>query len=317
MLTMNSNSIPATLIGVPIDLGAENLGVDVGPSAFRYQNIVDKLKSAGLDVTDTGDVPVTERSQAVIGDDSKHKYIDEILKTTDALAAKVEETVANGRKAIVLGGDHSLTLGTVAGAACAVDGNLGVIYFDAHGDMNTYETTMTGNVHGMHMASLMGFGDEKLIDSYKPGRKLDPTNLVHIGGCDFDQAEKDLLKSASIPNQSILDILKNGIAPALTEIDALNERVNNVWISVDLDAIDSLYAPGAGMPNAKGLSYREISAFAEYIGQHCNVVGVDVVEYNPLQDVDRKTAELGTELIATFFGKQYSWYAGYLAQNQL
>lgn len=311
------DNTPATLIGVPLDLGAENLGVDVGPSAFRYQKIVDKLQSAGLDVTDSGDVPVTERSQAAIGDDPKHKYIQEILQTTDVLADRVESTIRRGEKAIVLGGDHSLTLGTVAGASAAVDGDLGVIYFDAHGDMNTDETTPTGNVHGMHMASLMGFGAQKLVDSYKPGRKLDQHNLVHIGGCDFDQSEKDLLVSAGIPNQSILDILKDGIAPALELIDGLNGRVKNVWISLDLDAIDSLYAPGAGMPNAKGLSYREISAFAEYIGQHCNVVGVDVVEYNPLQDVDRKTAELGTELIATFFGRQYSWYTHYLAQNQL
>jgi arginase len=311
------NTTPATLIGVPIDLGAENLGVDVGPSAFRYQDIVKKLQSAGLEVTDSGDVPVTERSQAVIGDDLKHKYINEILKTTDALAAKVEATIKEGRKAIVLGGDHSLTLGTLSGASSAVGGDLGCIYFDAHGDMNTEATTPTGNVHGMHMASLMGFGAQRLVDAYKPGRKLDPHNLVHIAGCDFDQAEKDLLVSAGIPNTSILDILKDGIKPALQQIDDLAQRVNNVWISLDLDAIDMLYAPGAGMPNAKGLSYREISAFAEYIGNRCNVVGVDVVEYNPLQDVDRKTAELGTELIATFFGKQYSWYSHYLRKNQL
>lgn len=311
------NMTPATLIGVPIDLGAENLGVDVGPSAFRYQDIIKKLQSAGLDITDSGDIPVTERSQASIGNDSKHKYIDEILKTTNALASKVEDTIRTGKKAIVLGGDHSLTLGTVSGASSAVNGNLGVIYFDAHGDMNTDTTTPTGNVHGMHVASLMGLGDPKLADNYKPGRKLDPHNLVHIGGCDFDQAEKDLLVNAGIPNTSILDILKDGIAPALKQIDDLNSRVGSIWISLDLDAIDRIYAPGAGMPNAKGLSYREISAFAEYIGEHCNVVGVDVVEYNPLQDVDRKTAELGTELIATFFGKQYSWYTHYLAKNQL
>lgn len=313
----NDVPTPATLLSVPIDLGAKNLGVDIGPDAFRYQNLVAKLQATGLDIEDAGTVACTERSKADIGDDPRHKYLSEILKVTDQTASTVETAIRNGRKAIVIGGDHSLTLGTVAGASAATNGDIGLIYFDAHGDMNTAETTMTGNIHGMHVASLMGFGDQRLVDAYKPGIKLNKENLVHIGGCDFDQAETDLVTREKLHAFSIVDLLRHGLGPAFDMIDELCSRVNNIWISVDLDSIDSLYAPGAGMPNPKGLSYREITALAEYVGKRCPVVGIDIVEYNPLQDVDRKTAELGTELIATFLGKHYSWYASYLSQNEL
>lgn len=308
---------PATLLGVPIDLGAKNLGVDIGPDAFRYQDIIGKLRSAGLDITDGGSVACQERATADIGPDPHHKYLDAVLHMANDTAARVERIIREGRKAIVVGGDHSLTLGTVGGAWAATDGDIGLIYFDAHGDMNTAQTTPTGNIHGMHVASLMGFGSPQLADAYKPGIKLKKENLVHIGGCDFDQAELDLVRDQQLHAFSILDLLKHGIGPALQMIDELNARVGNIWVSLDLDSIDSLYAPGAGMPNSKGLTYREISALAEHIGKTCPVVGVDVVEYNPLQDVDRKTAELGTELIATFLGKHYSWYDSYLSQNEL
>ena len=307
----------ATLLGVPIDLGARNLGVDIGPDAFRYQDILSKLQTAGLDLIDAGTVPCTERSKVDIGSDPKHKYLSEVLKVTADTAGRVEDIIKDGRTAIVVGGDHSLTLGTVAGASAAVNGDLGVIYFDAHGDMNTPETTPTGNIHGMHLAALMGFGASELVNLHHEGAKIDKNNLVHIGGCDFDQAELDLVAREQLHAFSIADLLRHGLGPAFDMVDGLCQRVNNIWISLDLDSIDSLYAPGAGMPNPKGLSYREITALAEYIGRRCPVVGLDIVEYNPLQDVDRKTAELGIELIAMFLGKHYSWYSNYLAQNSL
>jgi len=313
----NDTFIPATLLGVPIDLGAHNLGVDIGPDAFRYQDVIGKLRNAGLDVIDGGTIACQERTKADIGADPHHKYLEAVLQMANNTAASVEQIVRDGRKAIIIGGEHSLTLGTVGGASAATKGDLGLIYFDAHGDMNTAETTPTGNIHGMHLASLMGFGSPQLAHAYNDTVKLNKRNLVHIGGCDFDQAELDLVQTEELQAFSIVDLLKNGLGPAFEMIDELRSRVSNIWVSLDLDSIDSLYAPGAGMPNPKGLSYREITALAEHIGKTCPVVGVDIVEYNPLQDVDRKTAELGTELIATFLGKQYSWYSGYLAQNEL
>lgn len=306
----------ATLIGVPLDLGAENLGVDIGPNAFRYQNLIDKLATADLEVTDAGDIEVQDRKELTPGN-PRLKYMDEIIRVNHEVSQKTEEAIRGGNKAIVLGGDHSLTLGTVGGASAAVDGKLGLIYFDAHGDMNTDLTTLSGNIHGMHLASVMGFGAQELVNAYHEGVKLPKENLLHVGASDLDQGEIDLIKNENLQAFTLFDFLTSSLAPLLSMIDDLAARVPNVWISLDLDSIDRIYAPGAGMPNAKGLTYREIATIAEYIGNKCNVVGVDVVEYNPLQDEQNKTAELGIELIAKFLGKEYSWYTGYMSRNQV
>jgi arginase len=306
----------ATLIGVPLDLGAENLGVGMGADTFRYQQIVAKLKSTGLDITDKGNVAVKDRKDVPTGN-PKLRRLDEIVRVSEETAKLTEAAVAAGSKAIVLGGDHSICLGAVAGASVAVSGNIGLIYFDAHGDMNTDETTMTGNIHGMHLASLMGFGAPALAHVHGEQIKIPKENLLHIGGCDFDQAELDLVARENLQTFSMLDLMMHGLAPLLPMIDDLASRVDNIWISLDLDAIDAQYAPGAGMPNKKGLIYREIAAIADHIGKKCTVIGVDVVEYNPLQDEKSKTAELAIELIATFLGKEYSWYTHYLSKNQV
>ncbi len=310
------NPTPATLIGVPLDLGAENLGVDIGPDAFRYQKIVQKLQHVGLDVQDSGNIAVGDRAQLEVGN-PRLRYLDEIVRVNEALATRVEQSLHDGRTAIVLGGDHSLNLGAVAGASSAVDGNIGLIYFDAHGDMNTDETTLSGNIHGMHLASLMGFGAAPLQNVYGPRVKLPRQNLLHIGGSDWDQAELELIKRERLQSFNLFDVLTKGLGELIGHIDALAERVPNIWISLDLDVIDQIYAPGAGMPNAKGLTYREIATLAEYIGKHCNVIGIDIVEYNPLQDQQNKTAELGIELIAKFLGKNYSWYTNYMDHNKV
>ncbi|HSD55836.1 MAG TPA: arginase [Candidatus Saccharimonadales bacterium] len=308
--------LKAQLIGVPLDLGAENLGVSMGTDTFRYQGIVKKLQSAGLRITDKGNIHVAERSKVAIGNPQLRR-VSEIVRVSEETAKLTDAAMQAGEKAIVLGGDHSICLGAVSGASVGLNGNLGIIYFDAHGDMNTHETTPTGNIHGMQLASLMGFGASELTSVYGSSTKIKKENLVHIGGCDFDQAEKDLVKHENLQAFSMLDLMKSGISPALQMIEDLAKRVDNIWVSLDLDSIDAVYAPGAGMPNKKGLTYREISALAEHIGRQCNVVGVDVVEYNPLQDEQGKTAELAIELIATFFGKEYSWYTHYLEKNQL
>lgn len=305
-----------TLIGVPLDLGAQNLGVEVGPEAFRYQKIVDKLSSLGFKIDDKGNLTCRDRNDLDPGD-PRLRYLDEILRVNSELADLTANSVVDGNKTVVLGGDHSINLGAVSGASVATDGDLGLIYLDAHGDMNTDETTLTGNIHGMHLASLLGFGDSRLIDLHQPGTKIDKANLLHIGGSDFDQPELDLIKNENLPAFTLFDLLSGNLAPLLKMVDDLSTQVKNIWISLDLDVIDRIYAPGAGMPNAKGLTYREIATIAEYIGEKCNVIGIDVVEYNPLQDEDHKTAELGIELIAKFLGKEYSWYTNYLDRNKL
>ncbi len=312
----NDQTNVINLIGVPLDLGAENLGVSMGADTFRYQHIIDKLESTGLKVTDKGNVAVKDRDQVPVGN-PRLRRLDEIVRVSEETAKLTDAAMQAGEKAIVLGGDHSICLGAVAGASVGLQGNLGLIYFDAHGDMNTDETSPTGNIHGMHLASLMGFGAPELAHVYGEQVKIRKENLLHIGGCDFDQAELDLVEREGLQAFSMLDLLKHNLAPLFPMIDDLMSRVDNIWISVDLDSIDALYAPGAGMPNKKGLTYREIAAIAEYIGSKNKVVGVDVVEYNPLQDEQNKTAELAIELVATFLGKQYSWYTHYLEKNKV
>lgn len=307
---------PVTLIGAPLDLGAKNLGVDIGPDAFRYQKIADKLASVDLEVNDTGDVKVGDREKLSVGD-SRLRYMDEIIRVNEEIAKKTTAAIKEGHKVVVLGGDHSVCLGAVSGASVALDGQIGLIYFDAHGDMNTDQTTLTGNIHGMHLASLLGFGAEPLTKISNDQTKIDKRNLVHIGGSDFDAAELRLIEQEKIQTFTLFDMLSQNLAPALKMIDELSARTPKVWVSLDLDCIDRIYAPGAGMPNAKGLTYREIATLAKYVGEKCEVVGIDVVEYNPLQDEDHKTAELGIELIAILFGKEYSWYTNYMASNKL
>ncbi len=305
-----------SLIGIPLDLGAENLGVDIGPDAFRYQKIIEKLQRTGFKITDKGNIVCHPREQIKMGNKNL-KYLAEIVRVSEETAKIVDSSIQKGEKIIALGGDHSINLGTVSGASTSLKGELGMIYLDPHGDMNTDQTTLTGNIHGMHVASLLGFGHKKLSNVYKNTVKINKNNLLHIGGNDFDQAEIDLIKKEKLTCFTIFDLLSHGLNPLFPLIQKLQSQIKNIWVSLDLDVIDCIYAPGAGMPNKGGLTYREVTTIAEYIGKHCNVVGVDVVEYNPLQDVEGKTAELGIELIAKFFGKNYSWYTNYLEANKL
>jgi len=307
---------PITLLGIPLDLGAENLGVDIAPNAFRYQNIKGKLASSGLAVGDLGNITCTARATLSVGN-PKLKYAEEIVRVSEESAKTVFNAVRKKERMIVLGGDHSISLGVLSGASDALQGDIGLIYCDTHGDMNTDKTTLTGNIHGMHLASLMGFGNKRLVGIHSPSVKIDKKNLLHIGANDLDRAEMDLMKKEQIPCYRMFDMLSYGLAPLLQLIDALQTRVRAVWVSLDLDVIDTVYAPGVGMQNKAGLTYREITTIAQYIGEHCNVIGLDVVEYNPLQDIDGKTAELSIELMAKFFGTNYSWYTHYLEKNKI
>lgn len=306
---------PLTIVGVPMDLGAENLGVSMGTDTYRYQGIVEKLESAGFSVQDMGNVPVKDRHLVPVGN-PRLRRLDEVVAVSEKTAGLVDQAVRSGSKAVVLGGDHSIFLGACSGASVAVDGKIGVIYLDAHGDMNTDDNTPTGNIHGMQLASVMGFGSPALAHVYGEQIKLPKENLLHIAGCDLDQSEIDLIRDENLAAFTMLDLMKYGLAPLLDKIDELAARVENIWVSIDLDSIDAVYAPGAGMPNKKGLTYREVTAIAEHIASKANVIGVDVVEYNPLQDIEGKTGELAVELIATLLGGNYSWYTHYLERNK-
>jgi arginase len=313
---MPSNTNDLTLLGVPLDLGANNLGVGDGPQVLRYQEIVRKLEHIGFSISDSGDVICHDRKELEIGD-HQLRYQDEILRVNEIVAQITEDALRQGRRAVVMGGDHSINLGTVSGVSVALDGQVGLIYFDAHGDMNTKESTLTGNIHGMHLASLMGFGSPELKQLHGDKTKIAKENLLHVGGCDFDDAELALIERENLNVYTLLDVVKYNLAPLFDKIDKLQKQVPNIWISLDLDSIDRLYAPGVGMPNVKGFTYREIIMIAEYVGKNCNVVGIDIVEFNPLTDDHNKTAELGIELVAKFLGKDYCWYTNYMEKNKV
>lgn len=302
------------IIGVPLDLGAEELGVDKGPQVIRERAIVNKLQSVGLSVSDEGDVLSRKRATLDIGHPNL-PYVEEIARVNEELAQKVDTIVQAGDTAVIIGGDHSVNLGAFSGAAAASNQTIGLIYIDAHGDMNTPETSLSHNIHGMHLASLMGFGPDIMTQLYRPGTKLKKENLLHIAGVDFDKEEIAFIERENIPGFTMLDLLRKGMGPLLDMIDDLSRRVDRIWVSVDLDAIDSVYAPGVGIPNQGGLTYREVSALMSYIGSICNVIGIDLVEYNPNFDVDCKTAELSIEIIAKLLGTDYSWYTTYMARQ--
>lgn len=302
------------VIGVPLDLGAEELGVDKGPQTIRERDIVGKLQGVGLSVSDEGDIPVQKRANLDMGHPNL-PYIEEIARVNEDLAQKVEAIVRGGDMPVIIGGDHSVNLGAFSGAKCASEETIGLIYIDAHGDMNTPEISISHNVHGMHLASLMGYGPDIMTQLHRPGRKLPKENLLHVAGVDFDKEEIEFIKRENIPGFTMLDLLRKGMGPLFDMIDDLSRRVDRIWVSVDLDAIDSVYAPGVGIRNQGGLTYREVSALMSYIGSNCNVIGIDLVEYNPNFDIDCKTAELSIEIIAKLLGTDYSWYTTYMSRQ--
>ena len=302
------------IIGAPLDLGAEELGVDKGPAAIRERGIISKLTSAGLEVDDEGDLQAMKRDALEVGD-PELPYVQEIARISTELAKKVERSLQANEKVVVIGGDHSVNLGAFSGAAAAFDEPVGLIYIDAHGDMNTPETSLSHNIHGMHLASLMGFGPEVMTQLYKPTTKLKKENMLHIGGASLDPPEIELIKSENLMTFSIQDLLRHGMGKLFDMIDELAGRVDRVWVSVDLDAIDSVYAPGVGIPNQGGLNYREIAALCNYIAEKCNVIGLDLAEYNPNFDKEDRTAELSIEIIAKLLGTDYSWYTNYMSRQ--
>ena len=304
------------LLGIPLDLGAENLGVDIAPKALRGRGIIKKLRSSGLEIIDAKDIVVTQKDKLKVGNENL-KYLNEIIRVSNETAKKVSSAISLQNKVLAIGGDHAISLGTISGASTALNGDLGVIYIDTHGDINTDETTLSGNIHGMHVASILGLGKKELTKIHTKEKKVKKENIILAGGNDFDPEEEKLIQKEKIKTFTITDLLANGLDPLFKMINELNKKVKNIWVSLDLDAIDYVYAPGVGIPNTGGFTYREISAIAKYIGKNCNVIGMDLVEYNPLKDRENRTAELSIELCAKIFDRDYSPYTKYMEKNKL
>ena len=301
---MSGKKRHATIIGVPLDYGASKKGASGGPAAVRRANLVEGLEALSLEVTDAGDLPVPKVVTAAKG---KLKNGAAILKVCQNLEKQAYEAVANGSIPITLGGDHSLAVGSVSGVSRAFRDKgrkIGLIWVDAHADMNTPESSQTGNVHGMPLAHLLGMGNKDFarLGGFAP--KIDPRNVVLLGVRDVDTAEAVNIRKSGIRVFSMQEIDRFGMGVVTEQaIDIANDGTAGFHVSFDIDSVDPGNAPGTGTIKRGGLTYRESHLFMELIADSERVVGLDLVEVNPLEDTQNATAVLASELIASAMGK--------------
>jgi arginase len=218
----NTNII---LYGTPLDLGAEDLGAFDGPTVLRERRMIQKLQESGLNLHDGGDIVAQKRDQLELTD-PQLPFVEEIVRVNTEIARTVHEQLQAGNKVVIVGGDHSVNLGAFSGASVQFDGDIGLIYIDAHGDMNTPESSESHNIHGMHLASLMGFGPDSMTKLYTDSVKLPTQNLLHIGGSDLDQFEKDLIQEKSLKAFTMFDVLTKGLGSLISQIDELAARTS-------------------------------------------------------------------------------------------
>ena len=291
------------IIGVPIDLGADRRGVDMGPSAIRYAHLQKKLEDLGYTVNDEGNVEVPIAEMCSITN-PKLKYIDCIIPMSRRVAGAVATSVQGERFPLVLGGDHSLSIGSVRGAAR--NKKIGVIWIDAHADFNTAETTPSGNIHGMSLAILAGLGDPSLVQLWdEPLPVIDPKKIAIIGARDLDSGEKVNLQNAGAMVLGMEQIDRYGMVAMVEKaIEHVTRDVDGIWLSLDLDALDPQHAPGVGTPVPAGLTQREAHLACELIAETGKLIGMDLVEVNPILDVQNQTAALAVEFALSALGRR-------------
>lgn len=292
-----------SIIGMPMDLGQMRRGVDMGPSAIRYAGINERLKSLFDEVHDLGDIAVG-RPEVVIDEQSNLRNLHLVAEKNEDLAAQVDKVVAEGSFPLVLGGDHSIAIGTLAGVSKHYK-NLGVIWYDAHGDLNTAETSPSGNIHGMPLAVSLGIGHSLLteVGGYNP--KIKAENIVIIGARSLDDGEKELIKEKGIKVYTMHEIDRLGMTKVMEEtIQYLKDKTDGVHLSLDLDGLDPLDAPGVGTPVNGGISYRESHLAMEMLAEAKIITSAEFVEVNPILDEKNKTASVAVALMGSLFGEK-------------
>jgi arginase len=295
------------VIGAPMDLGAGRRGVDMGPSAVRVANLHGRLAALGYDVEDLGNIDVVQ-PEAIATKPSSARFLAEIAQSCGRLAKLVERACADGKFPVVLGGDHSIAAGTIAGVSRYFRKNkqkIGVIWIDAHADMNTPATSPSGNVHGMPLAATIGMGARELthIGGFAP--KVDAKNVVLIGIRDVDDQERENVLASGVHAYTMRDVDELGMRTVLTRaIAAASDGTAGVHLSFDMDSVDPDDAPGVGTPVRGGLTYREAHLAMETLSDAQMLVSMEVVEVNPVLDTANRTALLAVELIASAMGKK-------------
>ena len=295
------------IIGVPLDLGQERRGVDMGPSALRFAGLNARIQGLGIEVKDAGNLDVPMRETHSPG--SQHsKYLREIAATCKRQARAVEQALRSGSIPLVLGGDHSIGIGTVAGVADFYrrkGKKIGLIWVDAHSDMNTPETSPSGNVHGMPLAVCLGYGPRKLTHLLGYSPFLSPGNAVLVGVRDVDLKERPAVKQSGLAVYTMRQIDERGLRAVMQEAIAIADRnTAGFCVSLDMDFVDPSEAPGVGTPVKGGATYREAHLVMEMIADARRMISLEIVEINPVIDVANKTANLGVELILSALGKK-------------
>jgi arginase len=294
------------IIGVPMDLGAGRRGVDMGPSAIRIAGIAERLRTLGHTVVDEGDIP-TKVPELQRIQNEKLKYLPEVVRSCTLLAAKVEKVTRAGEIPLVLGGDHSVAMGTIAGVAAHArrsNKKVGVLWIDAHGDFNTDKTSPSGNIHGMPLSACVGVGALELTSIGGDYRKVDPKRVVLLATRDLDDGERRFIHDHGINIFTMKDIDKEGMSVVISRALRKLKGVDFLHVSLDLDALDPFVAPGVGTPVNGGLNYREAHLLMETVHSYGRMTSLEIVEVNPILDDRNLSAELAVELVSSAFGKK-------------
>jgi arginase len=295
------------VLGVPMDLGSGRRGVDMGPSAIRIAGLHERLRELGHKVADEGDIDIKNMEELRVGEPSA-RYLAEIARALGVVSRKVERITARGDFPLILGGDHSIAAGSVAGIASHArkeKKKVGVLWIDAHGDINTPDTSPSGNIHGMPVAALLGYGPPQLTRIGGEGPKVDPKNVSLVGIRSLDEGEKKLLRKTGIQVQTMADIDRHGIHRIMKKALArVTDGTRYLHVSFDLDAVDPTVAPGVGTPVKGGLDYREAHLIMELLHDSGRMTSLEIVEANPILDQGNASASFAVELVQSAFGKK-------------
>jgi arginase len=296
-----------SILGVPLSYGQSKGGVHLGPAAIRVAGLAQRITSLGYEVNDRGDLPI-QRSHSLPGFEEKLKYLNEIYDACNLLAAQTEQIADSGELPLTIGGDHSIAIGSLAGVVKSFrkrDQRLGLVYLDAHADMNTPDTTPSGNIHGMPLAVLLGYGAPELVGVGGFSPKFDPKLCAHVGARDLDPGERQLIRKLGIRFFTMREIDERGLATCMDEALAIARQGSGGYaVTFDVDVLDPGDAPGSGTLVRGGLSYREAHLAMEKISEAGGMRSLEVVEINTALDSNNRTAELGVELILSALGKR-------------
>lgn len=288
------------IIGVPIDLGQSKRGVDMGPAALRYAGLAEMLAALGHRVVDAGDISVPVR-ETVFAEAPQH-YLPSITRVCSSTYEAARQAVAAGETPLFLGGDHTLAIGSIGGTSHTAP--CGLLWIDAHADLNTPQTTISGNIHGMTLAVLLGEGYPELVGVGRPGAKLRPQDVVLIAVRELDPGERERLRVSGVTVYTMRDVDERGIGPVVREALERLEQHRRIHVTLDMDSLDPQTGPGVGTPSPGGLSYREAQLMMELIADCGCCCGMDIVEINPILDRNNQTARLAADLAASLFGKR-------------